>query len=490
MKNHEKRTQPIPAVDRRSVLKAAAALGAFAAFTPMIGACSSGGSPTAAGTVSRGPGPGGYKIDLGGYQGPELRTEAITIRVMRQSYTDPVNKLVTGMYDRFSAAYPNIKIQEELVPYGDLQQKMQVYVSSGKAPDLMMGRSDFAPAYKAASSTLPMREYFTDSYWQDIAPTLLDSVTFDGQTYAMPWEHLAMNMIINKDLFKLAGVALPPETSDPQKGWTVQEWLKAFKDLRAGFDAQGRRDLWPLAASVFGNGGPGSNYGQLESLWIRMMGDPQADKSTSAYKTFAGISDDGLTSTGYVDTPEAIEGMRNYQRLFQERLTPIGSVPDQMVSSTAAVSFAGPNQAGIWLSGAKPSFDWGVSPLPRGATILTCNASDSMVVWAGSPNPSETAALLGYLNNDANRIEFHKAWGSLPVRNSVIEQIPELRDSTALALAVNMGKISAAAPKTPGWFEYFNTMNPIVKDIALGADPDSALKDAARKVDGQLKKYA
>ena len=76
----------------------------------------------------------------------------------------------------------------------------------------------------------------------------------------------------------------------------------------------------------FGNRGPGSNYSQMESMWVRMLGDPSAAKDSTVYKTFAGISEDGLTATGYLDTPEAIQGMKNYQALFSEGLSPKGVV--------------------------------------------------------------------------------------------------------------------------------------------------------------------
>ena len=58
---------------------------------------------------------------------------------------------------------------------------------------------------------------------------------------------------------------------------------------------------------MHGNGGPGSNYTQLESIWVRMMGDPKADKELERLQDLAGVREDGLKATGYLDTPEAIK---------------------------------------------------------------------------------------------------------------------------------------------------------------------------------------
>ena len=54
--------------------------------------CSNGSSNAKPGSLkTSGPGPGHYKMDLGGYTGPELTTESITLRLMRQSWNDPTN---------------------------------------------------------------------------------------------------------------------------------------------------------------------------------------------------------------------------------------------------------------------------------------------------------------------------------------------------------------------------------------------------------------
>jgi multiple sugar transport system substrate-binding protein len=40
-----------------------------------------------------------------------------------------------------------------------------------------------------------------------------------------------------------------------------------------------------------------------------------------------------------------------------------------------------------------------------------------------------------------------------------------------------------------GWFDYFNSVNPAVKDIAIGADPKERLRQASQQIDGLLAKY-
>jgi len=73
-----------------------------------------------------------------------------------------------------------------------------------------------------------------------------------------------------------------------------------------------------------------------KDMYIRSQGDPQAAPDSTAYKTFAGISLDGLTATGYIDTPEAIAGMQFYQDLYTQKLTPAVPISNMFESPQAA----------------------------------------------------------------------------------------------------------------------------------------------------------
>jgi multiple sugar transport system substrate-binding protein len=429
-------------------------------------------------------------IDLGGYAGPELTTEKVTLRFMRQDFTPDVNALLEGAYAEFSAAYPNISVVEEKVPYGDLQKKLLVYVASNDAPDIMMGRTDFADAYHAGKIALPLQDYFAPGYLDDIPPNLRDAASSNGNLYCVPWETSIMLLYFNRDLFKKAGVDMPPEVEGLEGGWTDEEFIAHLVDVDAKLKAAGDSKSWALAAAGQGNGGPGANYSQLESIWIRSQGDPDAPHDSSAYKTLMGISPDGFSVTGYIDTPEAIKGMLYYQSLFSQGLTPLGPVPNQFPGGLAATYFGGLNFTNRFkVPGQEPPFDWGVSPPPKGNIVFNGNGSDSPLVWSKAKHPAEAVALLAFLCNDKNRLAFHRAWGSMPSRTSLREKMSEFATEQPFKLASALSDASYSVPRTPGYFDYFNAMNPAVKDIALGADPAQVLPATAAKIDRLLAKY-
>lgn len=433
---------------------------------------------------------GNGKIDLGGYAGPELTTEPVTLRFMRQDFTPDVNALLEGAYAEFTAAYPNITITEEKVPYGDLQKKLLVYIASNDAPDIMMGRTDFADAYHAGKVALPLQDYFAPEYVADIPENLRNAASSDGNLYCVPWETSVMLLYFNRDLFEKAGVPTPPEVEGLEGGWTDEELIARLEEVNAKLKAAGDNQSWALAAAGQGNGGPGANYSQLESIWIRSQGDPNAAKDSSAYKTLMGISDDGLSVSGYIDTPEAIKGMQYYQSLFSKGLTPLGPVPNQFPGGIAATYFGGLNFTNRFrVPGQEPKFKWGVSLPPKGNIVFNGNGSDSPLVWSKAKHPAEAVALLAFLCNDKNRLAFHKAWGSMPSRTSLRTAMSEFATEQPFKMASALSDASYSVPRTPGYFDYFNAMNPAVKDIALGADPAKVLPDTAAKIDRLLAKY-
>jgi multiple sugar transport system substrate-binding protein len=433
---------------------------------------------------------GKYKMDLGGYAGPELTSEPVTLRFMRQDFTPDVNALLEAAYAEFKAAYPNITIVEEKVPYGDLQKKMLVYVASGDAPDIMMGRTDFTDAYHIGKVALAVQDYLTPEYINDIPANLRAAASSEGNLYSVPWETSIMMLYFNRDLFEKAKMKTPPEPTTLEGGWTDEELIANLVELNAKLKEAGDNQSWALAAAGQGNGGPGANYSQLESIWIRSQGDPNAAKDSSAYKTLMGISDDGLKVSGYIDTEEAIKGMRYYQSLFAKGLTPLGPVPNQFQGGLAGTYFGGLNFTNRFrVPGKEPPFKWGVSLPPKGNIIFNGNGSDAPLVWSKSPQPAEAVALLCHLCNDKNRLAFHKTWGSMPSRTSLREQMSDFATEQPFKIAQALSAASYSVPRTPGYFDYFNAMNPAVKDIALGADPAKVLPETAAKIDRLLAKY-
>ncbi|QXJ23819.1 extracellular solute-binding protein [Actinomadura graeca] len=477
---------------RRTVLRALAYTGAGAAFGTSLIGCSAGSGGTGAADVAKGPGPGGYALDLGGYQGPVPRTSQMTLRVLRADTSPPVNDWYAKAFAAFHAAFPNIKIAEERVPFGSLQQKVQVYIQSGDAPDIMMGRTDLTAYYGAGKLAVPLGPYLTADFVRKQRASVVDGASVNGDLLVMPWEDGIPMVVFNLDLFAKAKVDPPAELTPRQvtSGWTVDDFLATLGRLKEGLARSGDQSLFALEASTLGNGGPGSNYGGFEGHFIRMMGDPQAAKTSDEYRTWAAVDEAGRKASGYLDSNGAIQGMRNYQKLFQDGLTPKGAVPKQFAGGQAAMGWEAIALINRYTGSPadKLKFEWGATVVPRGTTFFGCNQAEAPFVWTGSKNQAEAVALLAFLCNDKNRVGYHTVRGSVPARDDIIPSLP-VYAGKAQQLGLAAAKHFVGAPKTAGWSDYSTAANSAIRNIALGADVATTLHETATKVDGLLKKY-
>ena len=429
-----------------------------------------------------------YKLDLGGYKGPAPTDQKIKLRVMRQTFAPATEEVIKAWNAEWAAAYPNITVEEETVPYGDLNQKLQTYVASGDAPDVMMGKGDFIQSYVFNSIVLNLSDYLTDDFVNDIPAPMREQQSVGGKLYGMPWEQGHTMLYFNRDLFAKAGVQTPPESDDLSKAWTWDQALEAWQKLSAALNPGGAGPVYALAASSYGNGGPGSSY-WYEGDYIRSLGDPNAAKDSTAYKTFAGVSPDGLTASGYVDTPEAVKGMTLYQRLFQEKLTPSVAVPNQFEDGNAATRFSSITLANRFSNpSSAPPYKWGATSIPKGNLVFNHTSGDSPIAFGKTKYPAETVAYLGFIHNDKNRVAFHTAWGSMPARLSLFPKMAGYSEYPR-SLAVALTKAGYSPPVTPGYLEFFSAMNTAVKDIALGAGVEDRLHKVAKEIDGLLAPY-
>jgi multiple sugar transport system substrate-binding protein len=428
-----------------------------------------------------------YKLDLGGYKGPAPTDKPAQLKFTRQTFPPPVEQLIKDYYAEWASAYPNITVQEETVPYGDLQQKLQTYVASGDVPDLIMGRGDFVPSYVYNKLVADLTPFLKDDYIADLLPSVKSQQVVDGKLWAWPWETNNSIMYFNRDLWQKAGVPTPPETTDLSQGWTWDQWSDAWKKLVPALNSAGDPQIYALSASEYGNGGPGSNY-WYEGIYIRSQGDPNAPKDSTAYKTFAGVSPDGSMASGYIDTPEAIAGMTFYQNLFTQKLTPSTAIARMFEDQKATTRVGG---LGHWFRFTNPDtgikFKWGASPVPRGKISMTHTTGDSPIILAKSKFQNEAAALMAFMCNDKNRLQWHKIWANPPARTSLFDKMGY--NDPIQQISINEIKAGFAPPISPGYLEYFSAMNTAIKDIALGSNVEDRLHKAAKEIDGLLTAY-
>lgn len=423
-----------------------------------------------------------------GYNGPELSDEPVTIRILRSSFDPYLEELFQGFYKEFTTAYPNITIEEDIVPFGELFQKIQTVAASGNPPDIYLVDGPFVKSYVYYDMLLPLDSYLTSEYMADILAPSKAEHSSDGIMYAMPMWQSASAMYFNKDIFTEAGVEFPPETDDPSQGWTWEQYLDAWIKLTKDTNNDGVPEIWGLAPSEFGPGGIGSNY-YYEGLFIRSFGDPTADKESSAYKTWASINEDGNSVVGYINTPEAVAAMQFYQDIFQKyKVSPTAGIPSAFIDGKAATYIATDGIVGRIANNA-PNLNYGVSPIPSGGTPFTHTGSMAWAISSKTQNPSEVVALLTYLCSTDNIAEIVTITGELPALESTYAKFEKYSQLPGSLFLNELKTIGQPRPVSPGYSDYQTIMDAAIKDIGLGADPTERLAKAEQELEELLAKF-
>jgi multiple sugar transport system substrate-binding protein len=280
---------------RRSVVAGTAA-GALATALAACGAPGAGGTGGGAGsaqTASKAGAPAKVRL----IERLDQETQALDVRL-------PV----------FREKFPNITVEREVVPSGELITKLQTMAASDTLPDnchTYLGSQSFhnfaaTGAFLNIDSLLArdkvdLKQWFTD---------VVDIMKIDGKLFGLPYKGqvLAAGFFYNINLFEKRGIPVPTNN------WTLDDLVKAAQQLteRQGQDV--------------------TQYGYAVNSW-------GGEAFVAHMRAFNGdaYSKDGKKAT--MDTPQVLEAMQWYENLMQrERIMhPIANAAASFVDGKVAM---------------------------------------------------------------------------------------------------------------------------------------------------------
>jgi ABC-type glycerol-3-phosphate transport system substrate-binding protein len=378
----------------------------------------------------------------------------------------------------YKAVEPCVEIAVEEVPFGQLYEKISIVATSDDPPDLLLYDGPFTQSYAEAGMLLPLDDYITEEHLNDILIATRSEHSYQGRLYSPGLEQSAMALFYNKDMTDAAGIDPPQELSE---AWTWEEAVEAFRKIQDEGIAE-----WGLAPSAFGDGTPGFAYRDL--IMARSMGDPDAPMDSSAYRTYWSISEDGCTVDGYLNTPEAIEGLEFYAQMFDEwEITPKVGIPNALLDGTAAFGLEPPFVAGVLEANA--DFEWGIAPLPYFNTPFTHTGSVTIGVSAKTKYPDEAAAFVMFATNPEQSKKYSDNYKSLPVRQSILDQQTFFDEYPQSIFADSLAQSGQPRPPTPAFTQYEQVVTTALSDIALGADAQETMDRAVAELDPILARY-
>ncbi len=322
----------------------------------------------------------------------EKATKPVTLKFV--FWGSPYEKKIVEESNRaFSKKYNWITIESSQIPYGDFATKMATMVAGNDSPDVSyvyaLQAFDWAKQDKfyniydlMKNDNEVKKEDFLPNIWAEWEP---------GKAFGSLISMEPIGLIYNVDLFKSAGVPLPP--ANAEKAWTWEQFVDVAKKLTIDQNGKNAADpaFNPKRIKQFGVAFPVWTTGYMPFVW-----ENGGDYLSPDGKKIA-LTDPAAT--------EAIQKLADLINVYHVAPTPAQakSMPSYAValqSKQIAMVFEG-NWALLDLTASKVNFGVGVLPkLKRSATIygFDCNAifkstkhlDEAWLYWKWSTDPEST----------------------------------------------------------------------------------------------------
>lgn len=251
-------------------------------------------------------------------------------------FTGSDGDILKGIVNKYNSENKNgIKIQMDIMPNDQLQQKLPASIATNTAPDMVLfGVENLAPYVKSGS--LVDISDFWDTMKVDKS-NFLDNVVnlsqVDGKQYGVPMQYNVSYLYWNKDLFKQVGLdpESPPKTLDELADYAVK-LTKPDKNqfgLALPKDATYLQFLWANGGDVDDSKANKNLLNSQENLkTLEWMQNLTVNKNVSP-KGVTGSEADTMLQNGqvamYMSGPWQINGLRTQGINFGVTSVPKGT---------------------------------------------------------------------------------------------------------------------------------------------------------------------
>jgi multiple sugar transport system substrate-binding protein len=356
----------------------------------IVSACSSGATPTPAGSTGTGASTAPVE-SAGGSTTPSAAafdpsTISGTAKLSGWQSSDAENAALKAAVAAFQVAYPNIKVDYQVIA-GDYATVMATNFASKNLPDLFYVDAAFAQPWSDQGFLEPLDDYIAKQGF-DLTPFFPGYLSVfkgaDGKTYGLPKDGNTIGMAYNT-----ADVPTAPTTLD---------------------------ELATTAAALKGKNG----------LKAPMCLSPGLDRGLAFVYAQGGaiVSDDGTTNM--TNTPATTTAVQWYLDQFKNgnAMTPAamgdGWCGDSLGKHHAAFAFEGG-----WLDPAMTStypaikYTWGTFPTGSSGSPMTISYTAAYSIGADSANKDQAWVLEQYLTGKDGMTVWTEGGVALPSRSDV-----------------------------------------------------------------------
>ena len=362
--------------------------------------------------------------------------ETLEVWLMQTGNPEGAKMVMDKMNAEFAKDHDGATVNVSWIPWTGAQQKLLTSAVAGMAPDISEVGTTWTPDFASMGAIQDLDSYVAK--WgqkQDLLPALVESATFNGQLFGMPW--YAGNRVVyyRKDWFAEAGIKSFPTTWD--------EFAKVAKKLTKDTNRDGKIDRYGFSV----NGA--SLHEFLPLVWM--------NKGEIAVKT-----DKGWKST--IDSPEARAAIKWFADLYlKAKVSPEGSVTWNVLSSRKA--FETGQQAMIidvaplvpnYLANPELKDKFAVAPLPYSKQRASFIGGSNLVMFSQSKKKSLAWDYLQLMLSP----EYQLAWADtvkfFPARLSLFKS-PKIANDPYLSVFTSEMKYGRTYPAVPQWGQIENS---------------------------------
>jgi multiple sugar transport system substrate-binding protein len=352
----------------------------------------------------------------------------------------------------FEAAYPNIKINYEAYDWDTTQQKLNVVLSGGGAPDVTTVDMTWIPKYASMGAFSDLKALSGGNLngvpWAQAYTTgALNAITYDNQIIAALYDFDTYALYYRSDLFEQKGIKVPT---------TWDELMVAAKALH-----EGDKYNYEFDADTF--------HG---SQWIYENGGTllSADNKTVVF-----------------NSPEAVDAITFYDSLLTQGVginwtTDQGERIQGVKDGRIAMFSDGPYYMGIMKSAApEMAGQWKVAMHPTNKQNGSYLGGTGLVIPVGSTNKDAAWTFIQYAMKLENQIGVYTNAGAAPALKAALSS-PEVNvadpyfgGEQAFSIFLQTMETAIHFPYVRQWSDIDTAFTNAMQQIALG---QLSIKDA------------
>jgi len=165
----------------------------------------------------------------------EAPPEEITLTFWKPSWGEPDETYLPPIFEEFEASHPGVKVEYLFHPWEGLMERYITAFLGDNPPDIFYLPDLNYPKFAAAGYLTKLDEKFSgeieqvkDEYYEQ----WWNAGVYNGNVYGIPFVHVGISLVYNKDLFDAANLPYPPGPDDPNLSeWTWDKFAEVTQQL-------------------------------------------------------------------------------------------------------------------------------------------------------------------------------------------------------------------------------------------------------------------